>query len=154
MTLVGLEQKGAERGAKRQSVDGRDDDRDGHRDPELAVERTANSRDERHGDKDRCHHQRDGDDCARDLAHRIHTGRTCRLIALVQLGVYGLDDDDGVIHDDSDGEHQCREREEVQREAEDLQEEERTDERHGYRDGGDERASEVLQEDIYDDEDE
>ena len=154
VTLVGLEQQGAERGAKRQSVDGRDDDRDGHRDPELTVERTADPRDERHGHEDRSHDERDGDDSARDLMHGVHTGCAGGVVALVQLGVYGFDDDDGVIHDDSDSEHQCREREEVQREAEDLQEEERTDERHGHRDGGDERAAEVLQEDIYDDEDE
>ena len=154
VTLVRLEQKGAERGAKRQRVDGRDDDRDGHRDPELAVERTADPGDERHGHEDRSHDERDGDDSARDLMHSVHTGRAGGVVALVQLGVYGLDDDDGVIHDDSDRQHQCREREEVQREAEDLQEEERTDERHGHRDGGDERAAEVLQEDIYDDEDE
>ena len=154
VTLVRLEQQGAERGAKRQSVDGRDDDRDGHRDPELTVERTADPRDERHGHEDRSHDERDGDDSARDLMHGVHTGCAGGVVALIQLGVHGLDDDDGVIHDDSDRQHQCREREEVQREAEDLQEEERTDERHGHRDGGDERAAEVLQEDIYDDEDE
>ena len=43
---VWLQEEGTERRAKSQGINCRDDDRDRHRNPELTVERTTNSRDE------------------------------------------------------------------------------------------------------------
>ena len=65
----------------------------------------------------------------------------------------GLYNHDGVIHHDGDGKQQCREHEQVDGEAENPEEEERTEKGHRHRNHRDERGAEVLKEDIHHDED-
>ena len=65
-----------------------------------------------------------------------------------------LDDDDGVVDDDAGGENDAEQRQSVDREAHELHEPERTDERHRDRNGRDDRAAPGLQEDEDDEHDE
>ena len=65
-----------------------------------------------------------------------------------------LDDDDGVVHDEPGGERDAEERQRVDREAEQLDEPERTDERHRDRDRRNQRRPPVLQEQEHDEHDE
>ena len=64
-----------------------------------------------------------------------------------------LDDDDGVVHDDADRQHQAEQRQVVQREAQQRHDGERADQRHGHGDHRDDRGPPVLQEHQHDDED-
>ena len=146
---MGLQEDGAEGRRQRQGVQGGDEDGHGHRHAELAVERTRGATEEAHGDEHRGHHQGNRDDGARNLVHGVDGGRERRLVALVELGVHGLDDHDGIVHHDGDGQQQGAQRQQVDGEAEDLEEEERTDERHRHGDERDERGAEVLQEDVH-----
>ena len=66
--------------------------------------------------------------------------------------MHSLDDHDGVVDHDGDGKHECGKRKQVEREAERIEEEECTDERHGHRNQRDERRACVLKEDVHHDE--
>ena len=62
-----------------------------------------------------------------------------------------LDDDDRVVDDEADREHQPEERQRVDREAEQREDDEGADERHRHRQHRDERGAPVLQEQEDDD---
>ena len=115
-----LQQKRGERGRERQRIEGRDDDRKSDGDGELLVEATGDARDERRRDEDRGQNQRDGDDRARHLGHRFQRGVAGRE-ALFDMVLDRLDDDDGVVDDEADREHQPEERERVDRETEERE---------------------------------
>ena len=104
-----LQQQRRQRRAQRQRVDRRDRHGDGDGDRELLVQR---ARDAAHrGDRDEYRDQgkRCGDDRCRDFAHGFD-GRFLRGHAFLHLLRHGLDDDDGVVHDDADGEHEPEQR--------------------------------------------
>ena len=73
-------------------------------------------RDERARHEHGAEHQADGDDRAGDLLHRLDR-RLPRRQAVLDVMLDGLDDDDGVIDDDADGQHQAEQRQVVQAEA-------------------------------------
>ena len=69
-----------------------------------------------------------GDDRANQFARALQRGVHRRQsFADVALDVF--DDDDGVVHDQADGQDNCQQRQQVQREAENLHQENGTDER-------------------------
>ena len=68
--------------------------------------------------------------------------------------LHALDDDDAVVHDDADRQHEPEERERVDRVAEEGHQDERGAERDGDREAGDERRAPVLQEDVAHEDDE
>ena len=106
-----LEQNRAERGRERQGVDRGDEHRHRHGDGELAEQLAGDARQERDRDEHRQQHKRDGDDRSGDLAHgtlRRLAGRQLRMVLHHRLDV--LDDDDRVIHDDADGQHDGEQR--------------------------------------------
>ena len=77
-----------------------------------------------------------------------------RVHAVFEVVHHRLDDDDGVVHDDADGEHQAEHRERVDREAEDREEDERAEQRDRDGEQRNERRSHVLEEHEDDDHDE
>ena len=133
-----LEQDRAERRRKRQGVECGDDSRDRDRDGELLVELAGQAADECGRHKHGAEHQRGGDDRAGDLAH----GAFGRLDRRQPQGDVPLDvfhDDDGIVHDNADGQHQAEEREIVDRKAQREHHGEGADQRHrhcGQRDDG------------------
>ena len=66
--------------------------------------------------------------------------------ALVQPALDVLQHDDGVVHDDADGQHQPEQGQVVQREAHQLHDGEGADQRHRHVDHGQEQGLPVLQE--------
>ena len=85
--------------------------------------------------------------------HRLVFGTALHL-ARLEFRHHGFDDDDRVIDDGSDSEHQTEERDDIKRETGYLHDRERTEQRHDDRDRRDERRLPVLQEEIHDDDDE
>ena len=84
------------------------------------------------------------------LLHRLDR-RFLRLHAVLDVVHHRLDDDDRVVDDDADGEHEAQQREHVDREAEQREEHERADERHRHGQQRNQRRAPVLQEDEHDD---
>ena len=66
--------------------------------------------------------------------------------------MYCLDDHNGIVDHNGDGKHEGGKRKQVEREAERIEEEECTDQRHGYRNQRNERRTGILQEDVHHDE--
>ena len=60
--------------------------------------------------------------------------------------LHGFDNDDRVIDDETDCEHQAEQRQRVHREAEQREQRERADERHRHREQRDQRRAPALQE--------
>ncbi len=150
---LGLEQQGAERGAEGERVEGGEENRDRDGDGELLVEATGDAGNEGRGNEDRGEDERDGDDRAGHLLHGS-VGRVNRGHALFDVVLDGFDDDDGVIDDQADGEHQAEERKRVDGEPEQREDHEGADERDRHGEQGDERGAPSLQEDVDDQDDE
>ena len=115
--VVRLQDHGRERGRQSQRDEQRDHGRGRDRQRELLVELPRDPAHERrrheHGDE----HERDADQCAADLVHR-EVRRLARRHAGAQVTFRVLDDDDRVVDDDADREHEAEHRQVVQREAE------------------------------------
>jgi hypothetical protein len=111
----------------------------------LAEELARDTGDEGGRDEHRAERECDGDQRAADLVHGPPRGLR-RRITKAQVALDILDDDDGVIDHDTDGEHQSEQRQVVEREAKGGQDGEDADQRH--RDGGDrnDRGAPSLQE--------
>ena len=151
---IGLHDDGAERGRQRKGVERGDADGDGHGQTELRVEdarRTAHHGD---GDEDGHEDQRRSDDSRSDARHGVDGGHVRRLVPGVETRLHGLDDDDGVVDDGADGEHEGEQRQEVDGEPGDGEEREGTDKCDENRNRGNQRGPDVLQEDVDDQHDE
>ena len=89
-----------------------------------------------------------------DALDGVVGGHVAAIVADVELGLYGLDDDDGVIHHGADHEHEGEEGYEVEREAGHIHESESADKRHEDADKRDGRRAGALQEEQHDNDDE
>ena len=103
-----------------------------------------------HGTNTATEHQADGDDRAGHLSIALMR-RVARRQAVLDVVLDGLDDDDGVVDDDADGQHQAEQRQVVQAEADDGHDGEGADDGHRHGDQRDDRRPPVLQEQQHDD---
>ena len=97
------------------------------------------------GHEHRGQDQRDRDDGTRDLLHGLE-GRLLRRQAMLDVVDHRFDHHDGIVHHDTDGQHQAEHREGVDREAEQRKHREGRDERNRHRQQRDQRRPPVLQE--------
>ena len=152
LLLMRFEQDGAEGGGEGKGVQSGEADGDGHGQTELAVERTGRARHKAHG-HEHCHHdERNRNDSAAQLAHRVDRGLARRGVALVEFRVHAFHHHNSIVHHNGNGKHHSRKRQQVDGETDDVEREERTDQCHRYGNGGDKRGAEVLQEDKHHDE--
>ncbi len=112
------EQQRAERRRQRQRDDARQHDGDHDRHRELLEQLAGHAADERHRHEHRTEHEHDRDERAPHLANRLVRGEP-RLEALARHDAFDvLDDDDGVVHDDADRQHETEQRQHVDRHPE------------------------------------
>ena len=147
------EEQGAERRREGQGVERRDDHRHGDGDRKLLEQPSRDAARERHGDEDGQQHDGRGDDRRSHVAHGFQRRRT-GFHAPFDIHLRSLDDHDGVVHDQSDGQHEPQQRDDVDRESEQGKQREGADERHGYRHQRNHGRPPVLQEEIDDEDDE
>ena len=98
-------------------------------------------------------HERDADDRSGDFLHRLEGGFLGRK-PMLDVMLDRFDDDDGVVDDQADGEHEAEERERVDGEAEQREKHERADQRNRHGQQRDQRRAPALQEDEDDEDDE
>ena len=141
-----LEEQGGQSRREREGVERRDHraNRDGQ--GELFIELAGEPADESGGHEHGAEHQRRRDDGTGHLAHRL-AGRLDGLQAVGDIALDVLDDHDGIVDDNADGEHQAEERQRVQAEAKEVHDREGADERHGYGDQGNDGGTPGLQKD-------
>ena len=151
--LRGLRRPEPQRGLRRlqgQGVDradeggGRDDQR------ELTVKLSGEPRHKSSGNEHRHQDQRDAEDRAGQVVHRP-ARRLAAGEPLLDVARDAFDDDDRVVDDDSDRQHEGEQRREIDREAQGRHGGEGADERHRHGGGRDQHRAPVLQEDENDD---
>ena len=144
--LCGLEQQDGPRGGHGDRIDCRNDRGDGNRQGELPEELARDAARERARHENRAQHQGHRDDRPGDFLHGLDGGRA----DVVAAGEHPLDvlqDDDGVVHDNADGQHQSEERDVVQAEFHGSHDGESADDRDGHVDHGQDHRFPVLEED-------
>ncbi len=126
-------------------VDGADDRGGGDREGELPVKLAGDAAEEGARDEDGHEDEGDADDRAEYLAHRLDRGGLG--VGAIVVDVVGgvLDDHDGIIDDDADGEDQAEEGQEVDGEAQRGHADEGAEDRDGHGRGGDEHGAPVLE---------
>ena len=129
-------------------IEKRDGNGNSHRQTELCIEGACDAADEADGHEDSHEDKCSGDESCSDAVHGIHRSFVGRLIALVEFGLHRLNDNNGIVHNSSDDEHQGKECQHVEREADGIDGSQRADERHHDGHGRNERRTEALQEDI------
>ena len=105
--LAALQEHRAKRRTQRQGIERRDQHRHRYGHGKLAEKLAADAGNEGHGNEHRQEDECDGDDRARDLGHGLLAGLRHRQLGfLLDHPLDVLDDDDGVIDHDADGEHE------------------------------------------------
>ena len=144
---LGPEEQRAERRAQREGGQSRDEDRGRDGEGEVPVELAGDAPQEGHGDEHRREDERDRDDRALHLVHGAERGVPRSHPTLVDVGLHGLGDHDGVVHDETDGEDESEERGHVDAEPEHHEGGERADHRDGHGQERDESGPPILEED-------
>ena len=150
----GFEERRAECRCQRERQEARKQDRDDHREAELLVDDTDGAREERHGHENGGQHERDADDRACDLTHRLLCRLTRRQPLLGHDAFDVLNHDDSIVHQNADGEHHGEHGQHIDREACSKHDRARAEQRDGHDDGGNDRVAEALQEKKHHEEDE
>ena len=143
--VMSFEQQGAQGRGERQRIEGRDDRADGDGEGELLVELPGQAADERSRNEHRAEHQRGGNDGAGHFAHGLACGIEW-VQPFLDVSLHVLDDDDGVIHHDPDGEHEAEERQRIDGEAHGMHDGEGADQGHRHRRERNDRSTPGLQE--------
>ena len=89
----------------------------GHREAKLRVEGTRYAPDEADGHEDGHEDKRRGDQRRRDAVHGLDGSLISCLAMAVKLGLHRLDHNDSIVHHRTDDQHEGKERQHVQREA-------------------------------------
>ena len=90
---------------QRQRNDTRQSHRNGYRDGKLLIELAGNTAQKRNRHKHRTQHQHNGNDCARHLTHGFNGGLLGWQAALFHQPLNILQDDNGIIDDDTNRQH-------------------------------------------------
>ncbi len=121
---------------------------------ELPEDDARGSAEEGHGAEHGGQHQADAHQGAGDLAHGLPGGRQGRQALLVHDALDVLHHDDGIVHQEADGQHHGEHGEHVDGHAHILEDREGAQEHHRDRDGRDQGGAEVPEEEQHDQEDE
>ena len=129
--MPGAQQGGTQRRREGQRQERREQHRDGDRERELAVDRADAAGLQGAGDEHRRQHHGDGDDGAGDLAHGLARGLLGRQMLLAHDALDRLDDHDGIVHDDADGQRHPEQAQRIDREADRVDADERAEQATG-----------------------
>jgi hypothetical protein len=110
---------------------------------ELAVELPGNPAQKSSRDEDGHQHQRNADDRAEHLIHGANRG-LLGLHAVFDVVRRRLDNHNGVVHNDPNGQHQPEQRQHVDRETHGKQRRKSPDNRHGNRCRGHQHGAPIL----------
>ena len=112
---------------------------------ELLIHFAGQPREGRGGEKDRHQHERDADDRTQQLRHGFDRSVATRH-ACIDVTHHALDDDDGVIDNDADGQHQGEKGCRIDAETQHGHDREGADDRHRNRGRRHQHRAPVLQE--------
>ena len=113
----------------------------------MLVESSGDAWDKDCRDEDRRENQGDTDDRARELLH-CFSSCVLRSKTLLDVALDAFDDDNGIVHHQTDGQHQPEHRKRIDGEAEDGEEYKGAHQRDGHGKHRDQRSAPVLQEEV------
>jgi len=143
----GVFQQGAAHGRREgKGHEPREGHGDGDRDGELPVELPRRPGQECGRDEHGAHDEHRGDNGARHLPHRADGGLPGRQVEFGHVALHVLDDHDGIVDDDADGQYEAEERQQVDRKSQRDHPGEGSDQGDEDRDGADDGCPEILQE--------
>ncbi|MNO65045.1 hypothetical protein D3C76_557850 [compost metagenome] len=144
--VPGLENQRAECRGKRQCDDAGNHHgyRDGDR--ELLVHLSGKTAEEANRNEHRTEHQYDGDDRPGHLFHRLDRRFTGSELLRAHHTLDVLQHHDGIVHHDTNGQHQAEQGQQVDGEAQRIHPGEGADQRNRNRQDRDQRGADVLQE--------
>ena len=140
-------------GTQRWGEDQRHQHRQGHGrgngNRELAIDYPSGATEEGHGHEHRRQHQTDTYQRTLDLGHGFTGGFDWRQTILGHHPFDVLHHHDGIVHQQTDGQHHGEHGQDVDTEAERREHPEGAQQHHRHRQGGNQRGAEVLQEQIH-----
>ncbi len=142
---VWLQQQRSQRRRERQRVDGGDHRGNRYRHRKLLVELTGHTGEERHRHEHRAQHQRNGDNRPGHFTHRLMRRRK-RGKPLFDISFDVFHHHDGIVHHDTNRQHQPEQAQSIQRKAEQIENTERAHHRYRHRDQRNDRRAPGLQE--------
>ena len=116
----------------------------------MLVKPPGDARDENRRDENRRENQRERNDRAGDFVHRLERG-VFGFQAVFDVAFGGFDDDNRVVNDKANREHQAEKRKRVQRKSEDGKKRERADQRDRHGEHRNQRRAPALQKNKDDD---
>ena len=145
-----LEQRGAQRRRQAHGHQHRQHHGRHHRDAELAVNHACGAAKEGHGDEHRTQHDGNADQRTADLLHALLGGftRTQAFFSHQTFDVFHHHN--GVVHQQTDSQHQTEHGEGVDRKTRHRQHAHRAQHHHGNGNGRNQRGAKVLHEQIHD----
>ncbi|MNI36317.1 hypothetical protein D3C73_903630 [compost metagenome] len=149
-----LEERAAKRGRQRKREETGEQDRHDHGQRELLVDDADGAREEGHRHEHCRQHQRDADDGAGNLPHRLACRFLRRQLFLGHDAFDVFDDNDRVIDENADRQNHREHRQHVDREPGRIHDGTGAEQRHRHDQGRNDGVTDVLQEDEHDDEDE
>ena len=152
LRVVGLEEPRAQHRRERERDDAGNGDGADQREGEFREQRAGQPALEADRHIDRGQHHRHRDDRAAELARGIDGGGNGG-DAFLEMAADILDDDDGVVDDEADGEHERQQGEQIDRIAERQENNESADQRQRNGDGRNERRAHRAEEQEHDDRD-
>ena len=112
----------------------------------MLIQATGDAWNKCRWDEDGRQNERDSDDRTSDLFHGL-LGCLHRRHAFIDVVLNCLDDDDGIVDDQTDGEDEPKERQSIDREAKQWEDDKGSDEGDRHRKQRDQRRTPTLQED-------
>ncbi len=152
--LDGLEERGAKSRCQRQCEEGGEQNGHDHRQAELTIDDAGRSREESHGYEHAGQNQRDAENGTGDLLHGLLGCSFRRQAFFGHDALDVLNDDDGIIHQNTDGEHHGKHGQNVDGKPGGIHDRAGAQQRHRHNQRGNDRVAEILQEDEHHDEDE
>ena len=125
-------------------IDCRNKDRNNQSNTELLIEYPSGSLNKGNRYEYRRHHQSNRDNCPCNLVHSRDSCRFGFLSRMFHLGMDGLDDDNRVVHHNTNSQYQSKQSKHIDRIPKKIQEEERPYNRHRHRNSRYKRRTEVL----------
>ena len=145
--FAAAQEQGAQGRGERQGVEGRDHDRHGDRHRELLEQPPRDAARKRYGDEYGQQDDGRGDDGRSHVLHGFER-RGAGVHPVGDIDLRGLHDHDGVVHHQTDRQHQSQQRNDVDREPQQRKEREGADQRYGDGDQRNDRGAPVLNEEV------
>src|SRR5690554_950981 len=146
---MGLQKQSTKSWAQGKCVYRRNTDGNNQGDPELLIENPRRTGNKSNRNKYSTHHQGNGNNSPGNLIHGSISSRQGTLSSFFHFGVHCFHHHNGIIHHNTNRQHESKQGQQIDGISKQTQEEESTDNRHRNSNSWDQSGSKILKEDKY-----